>query len=81
MRIFEVRVFLIFKKDFFSEIMRITQTLCRQHIGFMFKQHWKLQGKRRIQETGAASALISKGIEIKDPNEYLQKFNKKEPIT
>jgi hypothetical protein len=60
--------------------MRITAKLCRQHIGFMFKQHWKVQGKRRILDTNAAAPLLEKGIEVKDPKEYLEKFNKKERI-
>jgi hypothetical protein len=57
--------------------MRITATLNRQHIGFMFKQHWKVQGKRKIQETNATS-FLPKGIKVADPNEYLEKFVKKE---
>jgi hypothetical protein len=60
-----------------SKNMRITATLNRQHIGFMFKQHWKIQGKRKVQETNAAS-LLPKGIKINDPNEFLGKFVKKE---
>jgi hypothetical protein len=60
--------------------MRITATVYRQHIGFMFKQHWKLQGKRRIIDTKADASLIAKGIAVKDPTEYLEKFNVKPRI-
>lgn len=49
--------------------MRITSTLCRQHIGFMFKKHWQVQGKRRVLETNAAKDLEQLGKVITDPKE------------
>lgn len=58
--------------------MRITATLNRQHIGFMFKQHWKIQGKRKIQDTNVVASFLPKGIKVNDPNEYLEKFTRKE---
>lgn len=59
--------------------MRITSSLLRQHIDFMFKKHWRIQGKRIPYETGAAAELKAKGLTINDPNEYLKemKFNER----
>jgi large subunit ribosomal protein L37 len=51
--------------------MRLTPTLCRQHIGFMFKKHWLVQGKRVPTETGAQQILQAKGINVVDVQEYL----------
>ena len=58
--------------------MRITTALNRQHIGFMFKKHWRVQGSRTPNETGAEQILLSKGITPIDANEWLFKLNKPE---
>lgn len=51
--------------------MRITSTLYRQHIGFMFQRHWEVQGKRRVGETNAAKDLAQLGKIVSDPKEFL----------
>lgn len=54
--------------------MRITSVLRAQHNGFMFKKHWHIQGKRRVQETSAAASLLAHGVNISDPKEYLENW-------
>ncbi|XP_055371253.1 39S ribosomal protein L37, mitochondrial [Condylostylus longicornis] len=51
--------------------MRLTSKLCAQHIGFMFKKHWHVQGKRVARSTGAIEELKAHGIEVKDPEEVI----------
>ncbi|KPU79639.1 uncharacterized protein Dana_GF27392 [Drosophila ananassae] len=51
--------------------MRLTNTLCAQHIGWHFKKHWLVQGKRVPKETGAAAELLKLGITIKTPEDIL----------
>ncbi|XP_055524558.1 39S ribosomal protein L37, mitochondrial [Wyeomyia smithii] len=55
--------------------MRFTPILLRQHIGFHFKKHWIIQGKRVPVETGAQAELEARGIPVIDANELL-----KEPL-
>lgn len=50
--------------------MRFTQTLRAQHLGFMMKRHWIVQGKRTIRETGARAALEARGINVEDAVEF-----------
>ncbi|CAG9768034.1 unnamed protein product [Ceutorhynchus assimilis] len=52
--------------------MRVTQILFKQHIGWHFKKHWLVQGKRKVVETGAEKILRQKGIVVKDPTEFLR---------
>lgn len=47
-----------------------------QHLGHMFKKHWKIQGKRTPHETPAFAILEKKGIPIIEATELV---NKKEP--
>lgn len=56
--------------------MRLTNVLCRQHIGFMFKKHWRIQGKRTPMETVAKAELLAKNIIVKDPKSYVENQNK-----
>ena len=56
--------------------MRITTVLKRQHIGFMFKKHWRVQGSRTPNETGAEQILLSKGFAPVDANDWVYKLNK-----
>lgn len=58
--------------------MRITQVLCRQHIGRMFKRHWEVQGKRRVQETGVAKDLLAMGRQVTDSKEFFVNLKKQE---
>lgn len=53
--------------------MRVSQALCRQHLDFMFKKHWRIQGKRNIRETGAEAILKSRGIKITDATELMRR--------
>lgn len=52
--------------------MRLTQILNRQHIGFMFKKHWVVQGKRVPLDTGIEAELREKGIPIEDALEFVK---------
>nr|CAD7573702.1 unnamed protein product [Timema californicum] len=44
--------------------MRVTQTLWRQHIGWTFKQHWKVQRHRVPLATGADLVLSQMNIPV-----------------
>lgn len=56
--------------------MRFTNKLCAQHLGWMFKKHWQVQGKRVARDTGAAAELAKFGIEVQDPKQVLFKPRK-----
>lgn len=58
--------------------MRITTCLLRQHIGFMFKRHWQIQGKQRIYPTPAEAVLTARGIKVTDVKEYLENWRTKD---
>ncbi|ALC46851.1 mRpL37 [Drosophila busckii] len=51
--------------------MRLTNKLFAQHIGWHFKKHWQVQGRRVPRETGAAAELLKFGIQVKSPEELL----------
>lgn len=51
--------------------MRITQTLRAQHLGFMFKKHWQIQGHRIPTDTGAETDLTARGLKVVDANKFL----------
>lgn len=51
--------------------MRLTRRLCAQHLDWMFKKHWQVQGKRVPRDSGAISELQKVGIQVKDVNEVL----------
>lgn len=51
--------------------MRLTNKLYAQHIGWHFKKHWQVQGRRVPRETGAAAELLKMGIQVKTPDELL----------
>ncbi|XP_050294808.1 39S ribosomal protein L37, mitochondrial [Anthonomus grandis grandis] len=52
--------------------MRVTQILLKQHIGWHFQKHWRFQGKRRVNDTGAEKVLKEKGIPVEDANAFLK---------
>lgn len=52
--------------------MRLTQILNRQHIDFMFKRHWLVQGKRVPGNTFVEEYLAKKGVKIEDALEYIK---------
>lgn len=58
--------------------MRLTNKLNAQHLGWMFKKHWKVQGNRVPRDTGAKNVLASMGFEVKEVDEVLKE--KLEPI-
>lgn len=53
--------------------MRLTLVLNRQHIGFMFKKHWIVQGKRVPIDTHVEEYLTAKGIKVEDALEFINK--------
>ncbi|CAH0690182.1 unnamed protein product [Spodoptera exigua] len=52
--------------------MRLSQVLSRQHIDFMFKKHWRVQGKRVPIDTGLEEQLKAKGIQFEDALEFVK---------
>lgn len=56
--------------------MRITPALFRQHIGRMFKIHWRIQGQRVPIETDAEAHLKALGVKIFNPNEVVKQVRK-----
>lgn len=52
--------------------MRITSCLYRQHLGFMFKRHWLIQGKQTPSDTGAENHLKARGIEVLEANKFFR---------
>lgn len=51
--------------------MRFTAQLYRQHIGFMFKKHWAVQGKRVPRDTGAQSEVEKLGLTVVDAKDFV----------
>ncbi|XP_067010065.2 large ribosomal subunit protein mL37 isoform X2 [Anabrus simplex] len=60
--------------------MRLTLTVCRQHLGRMFKKHWKIQGQKPILDTGAEKELSKLGISVQQAEDVLREKIKKEKI-
>lgn len=52
--------------------MKLSQVLHRQHIGFMFKKHWIVQGKRVPIDSGVEEHLKQKGIPVVDALEFVK---------
>lgn len=52
--------------------MRFTPRLHAQHLGWMFKKHWQIQGKRIPTDTGAASELEKLGIQVKGAEDVIK---------
>ncbi|CAG9789310.1 unnamed protein product [Diatraea saccharalis] len=57
--------------------MRLSQVLKKQHLDFMFKKHWLVQGKRVPIDTGVEEYLKNKGIPVVDALEFIKE--KEEP--
>jgi hypothetical protein len=52
--------------------MRLTTVLCKQHIGRMFKKHWRIQRKRVPIVSQAEGALEALGIPVYDANDIIE---------
>ncbi|XP_023306786.2 39S ribosomal protein L37, mitochondrial [Lucilia cuprina] len=52
--------------------MRFSPRLYAQHLGWTFKKHWQIQGKRIPNDTGAASELEKLGIQVKDVEDVIK---------
>ncbi|XP_062555418.1 large ribosomal subunit protein mL37 [Armigeres subalbatus] len=60
--------------------MRFTAVLLRQHIGFHFKKHWIVQGKRVPNDTGAQAELAAHGLPVvENPSELLKEPRERGP--
>ncbi|KAM7364116.1 mitochondrial ribosomal protein L37 [Cochliomyia hominivorax] len=51
--------------------MRFSPRLYAQHLGWTFKKHWQIQGKRIPNDTGAAAELQKLGIQVKDVEDII----------
>ncbi|XP_060646402.1 large ribosomal subunit protein mL37 [Drosophila nasuta] len=51
--------------------MRLTNKLYAQHIGWHFKKHWQVQGRRVPKDTGAAAELLKMGVQVKTSEDVL----------
>ncbi|CAK1550550.1 unnamed protein product [Leptosia nina] len=52
--------------------MKLSRVLYAQHIGFMFKKHWVIQGKRVPIDSGVEQYLKEKGINVEDALEFVK---------
>lgn len=52
--------------------MRLTSRLNAQHLGWTFKKHWQLQGKRTPIDTGALKELEKFGVQVKDAEDVVK---------
>ncbi|KAK5647641.1 hypothetical protein RI129_002533 [Pyrocoelia pectoralis] len=51
--------------------MKLYGLLFRQHIGWHFKKHWRIQGKKVAVNTEIAKILAEKGIPLYEPKDVL----------
>ena len=52
--------------------MKLTSVAYSQHIGRMFKKHWRIQKKRTPFLTKAEEILLKNGISVYSPEEILE---------
>lgn len=52
--------------------MKITQILYKQHIGWHFVKHWRIQARKKPLKTDAFKALEAQGIPIYTPQDILK---------
>ncbi|CAH1956578.1 unnamed protein product [Acanthoscelides obtectus] len=55
-----------------SWAMRLSPVLFRQHIGWHFEKHWRVQGKRKPVNTGVEKNLIRAGLQVIKPEDILK---------
>lgn len=60
--------------------MKLSQALCKQHIGWHFKQIWKVQQTRPILPTKGLQVLEKKGVPVVDANEVINSKREKEKL-
>ncbi|XP_075147365.1 mitochondrial ribosomal protein L37 [Haematobia irritans] len=53
-------------------MMRFSPRLYAQHLGWTFKKHWQIQGKRVPSDNGALKELQKAGILVKDPSQIVK---------
>lgn len=53
--------------------MKFSQILYKQRIGYHFKKHWLVQGRKKIIDTGAEDNLLKRGATIVKAEELLYK--------
>lgn len=52
--------------------MKITQVLCKQHIGRLIKWQWRAQRKKTLIETSAEKVLASRNIPVVDAVQFVR---------
>ncbi|KAJ8948101.1 hypothetical protein NQ318_008454 [Aromia moschata] len=60
--------------------MKKSVVLFRQHIGWHFTKHWRVQGKRKLLETGAEKALKEKQLPVYQAEDILKEERQYERI-
>ncbi|XP_014270739.1 large ribosomal subunit protein mL37 [Halyomorpha halys] len=60
--------------------MKLSSVRLQQHVGNMFREHWKVQGKKRVLDHGSLKELQKRGMEFEDALDVIKKNNKKEFI-
>ena len=52
--------------------MKLSQVLCKQHIGRQVRREWYLKGRVKFVETNTEKVLAAQGFNIIDPVKYFQ---------
>lgn len=52
--------------------MKITQVLCKHHIGWFFKKHWHVQGRKKPVKSNIVQSLENRGITVYQPEDILK---------
>lgn len=59
--------------------MKLSTVRFQQHVGKMFRRHWKVQGTKRVLDHGSLKQLQMRGIEFEDALDVIkEKQNKRE---
>lgn len=57
--------------------MKLSSIRFQQHIGHMFREHWKVQGKKRVLDHGPLKELKMRGIEFEDALDVIKEKHTK----